>query len=81
VVDLVLTDLLMPGMGGLQLRGELARRYPDLPLVWISGHPMEPECTRGTPGNDQPFLLKPVAPDALLDTVAHVLETAARSED
>jgi two-component system cell cycle sensor histidine kinase/response regulator CckA len=81
VVDLVLTDLVMPGMGGLQLRGELARRYPDLPLVWISGRPLEPEFTRGTPGNDQPFLMKPVAPDALLDTVAHVLETAARSED
>ncbi|HEV2086304.1 MAG TPA: ATP-binding protein, partial [Gemmatimonadales bacterium] len=80
-VDLVITDLVMPGMSGLQLRGELARRYPDLPLVWISGHPLEPEFTRGTPGKDQPFLVKPVAPDALLDTVAQVLEKAARSED
>jgi len=80
-VDLVVTDLVMPGMGGLQLRGELARRYPDLPLVWISGHPMEPEFTRGTPGKNQPFLMKPVEPDALLDTVAQVLERATRSED
>ena len=71
----------MPGMGGLQLRGELAQRYPDLPLVWISGHPLEPEFTRGTPGKDQPFLMKPVEPDALLDTVAQVLEKAARSEE
>jgi PAS domain S-box-containing protein len=80
-VDLVITDLVMPGMGGLQLRGELARRYPDLPLVWISGHPLEPEFTRGTSGKEQPFLVKPVAPDALLDTVAQLLEKAARSEE
>ena len=80
-VDLVLVDLVMPGMGGVQLGQELARRYPDLPLVWMSGHPLEIEFPRGTPGKGQPFLLKPVAPDALLDTVAQVLEKAARSEE
>jgi CheY-like chemotaxis protein len=80
-VDLVLTDLQMPGMGGAQLGRELAQRYPDLPLVWISGHPRELEFPRELPGKDQPFLMKPVAPDALLDTVAEVMENAARSEE
>jgi hypothetical protein len=40
-----------------------------------------PGFTRGTPGKNQPFLMKPVEPDALLDTVAQVLEMAARSEE
>jgi two-component system cell cycle sensor histidine kinase/response regulator CckA len=73
-VDLVLADLVMPGMSGAQLGQELAGRYPSLPLVWMSGHPREFEFPREMPVKDQPFLMKPVAPDALLDTVARALE-------
>jgi PAS domain S-box-containing protein len=75
-VDLVVTDLVMPGLGGLQLARELANRYPSLPLIWMSGHPREREFPREMPGKYQTFLMKPVAPDVLLDTVARVLEQA-----
>jgi len=78
-VDLVITDLVMPGMGGVQLARELTQRYPDLPLVWMSGHPREKEFPREMPGKYQTFLMKPVAHDVLLDTVARVLKEA-RSE-
>jgi PAS domain S-box-containing protein len=74
-IDLVVTDSVMPGMGGRQLARELARRYPDIPLIWMSGHSRESQL-QGPPHEvsaDQPFLHKPVAPDALLDTVAGVL--------
>ena len=75
-VDLVITDLVMPGVGGVQLARELALRYPDLPLVWMSGHPREKEFPREMPGKYQTFLMKPVPPDVLLDTVSRVLEQA-----
>jgi PAS domain S-box-containing protein len=77
--DLVITDVVMPGMGGAELGRKLAERYPGLPLVWMSGHPREFEFPRGTPAKDQPFLMKPVSPDALLDTVEAVLKRLARS--
>lgn len=77
--DLVITDLVMPGMGGAQLAHELTQRYPRLPLVWMSGHPREAQFPREIPGKNQLFLMKPVAPDALLDAVAQVLEQAPRS--
>jgi two-component system, cell cycle sensor histidine kinase and response regulator CckA len=73
-VDLVITDLVMPGVGGMQLARELAQRYPNLPLIWMSGHPREKEFPRELPGKYQAFLMKPVAPDVLLDTTARVLE-------
>ena len=77
-VDLVITDLVMPGMGGVQLARELAQRYPSISLVWMSGHPREFEFPRDMPSKDQQFLMKPVSPDALLDTIGSVLEMARR---
>jgi PAS domain S-box-containing protein len=78
-VNLVLTDIVMPSMGGGQLARELKRRYRDLPLIWMSGHPRETELHKGEVGPDQIFLHKPVAPGVLLDVVAGVLEGASRA--
>jgi CheY-like chemotaxis protein len=36
--DLVITDLLMPGMKGDELAKEIKKRRPDLPVVLITGH-------------------------------------------
>jgi two-component system, cell cycle sensor histidine kinase and response regulator CckA len=82
LVDLIITDLVMPGMGGRVLAQELQRRYPELPVVFMSGHPKEVEFPRDTPGPERPFLMKPISHQALLDTVARVLESArSRSEE
>jgi two-component system, cell cycle sensor histidine kinase and response regulator CckA len=78
-VNLVLTDIVMPNMGGGQLARELKRRYRDLPLIWMSGHPRETELHNSEVGPDQIFLHKPVAPGVLLDVVAGVLEGAPRA--
>ena len=74
-VDLAITDLVMPGMGGRELTAELIRRHPDLPVLWMSGHPRH-VGVRDTEAN-QPFLQKPIAADALLATVRTVLEGRA----
>jgi DNA-binding NtrC family response regulator len=77
-ITLVITDIVMPGMGGGQLVRELARRYPAVAIIWMSGHPRESELHANDVGANQVFLHKPVAPAVLLDTVADVLEGAAR---
>jgi two-component system cell cycle sensor histidine kinase/response regulator CckA len=76
-VDLVITDIVMPGMAGGQLAQELRARFPDTPLIWMSGHPGEAEI-QGDGGEGQLFLHKPVAPDVLLGTVGEVLDNAGK---
>ena len=80
-VNLVLTDIVMPGMGGRQLAAELSRRYRRIPIVWMSGHAREVEQQKGELSRNDPFLQKPVSTDTLLETVAQVIEknTAVRS--
>ncbi|HEY9015715.1 MAG TPA: PAS domain S-box protein [Gemmatimonadales bacterium] len=77
-VDLVVTDVVMPMMGGVQLAEAAARKYPDIGLVWMSGYPRESQLGVGL--EQQPFLMKPVAPDALLDAVGRVLDQASKDE-
>jgi CheY-like chemotaxis protein len=73
-VDLVLADLVMPVLGGHELTDELARRYPAIPVIWMSGHPREVEARRSTVGKARASLQKPVPPHLLLQTVAQVLQ-------
>jgi two-component system, cell cycle sensor histidine kinase and response regulator CckA len=78
-VNLVLTDVIMPGMSGRQLAAELGRRYHGIPIVWMSGHTREAELQKGQVGVNEPFLHKPVPQDLLLETVASIIgETAGK---
>ena len=68
-VDLVVSDVVMPVMGGAELALKLAELHPGLPIIWMSGYPRETVIGRGRLGEDQPFLQKPVHPGLLLETV------------
>ena len=54
-VDLVLTDVVMPGASGVELANQIRRSMPDLPIVLVSGYSDE-LVDKGT---DYPFLTKP----------------------
>jgi two-component system cell cycle sensor histidine kinase/response regulator CckA len=72
-IDLVIADVVMPVMGGRELSEEIERRYPAIPLIWMSGHPRE-EALPPRSVSDQPFLQKPISSELLLQTVAQVLD-------
>ncbi|MBA3258569.1 MAG: PAS domain S-box protein [Gemmatimonadales bacterium] len=77
-VDLVISDVVMPVMGGRELGERLAATWPKLPVVWMSGYPRDAAFSEGASRDDQPFLQKPVPGDLLVETVRRALETLAR---
>jgi CheY-like chemotaxis protein len=69
--DLVVTDVRMPGIDGWQLGRELRGRWPDLPVLYLSGYDLE----QGAP-LAAAFLRKPFDPAELLRRVASLLGAA-----
>ncbi len=75
-VDLIVSDVVMPVMGGAELATHLATSYPTLPVIWMSGHPREIAFATQRINEAQPYLQKPVSPDTLLDTIRQLLPRA-----
>ena len=74
--DLVLTDLIMPGMGGAEVARRLAQDWPDLPILFASGFSTD-EFRREWGGLSRRFLLqKPFTAEELTQKVAAVLSSA-----
>jgi len=67
--ECLVSDIRMPGMSGLQLQDELARRGIQLPLVFVTAHgdvPLAVEAMRKGASN---FLEKPFTDEALLEAL------------
>ena len=79
-VDLVITDVVMPGISGGDLGLRLAERYPALPVLYTSGFADDDVIRRGLLDASRPFLQKPFAPSELGRKVREVLDSPAVRE-
>jgi signal transduction histidine kinase len=68
--DLVFTDVVMPGMSGLDLAGRLAEVRPGLPIILTTGYSDE-IATSGAGG--RPVILKPYRPEMLASAIEQAL--------
>jgi PAS domain S-box-containing protein len=75
-IDLVLTDLIMPRMGGKELAERLREMRPKQPILFISGYSREFFGTESKPPFDAVLLSKPFAPEPLLRAVRTAIDTA-----
>ncbi|MEW5983854.1 MAG: MASE1 domain-containing protein [Acidobacteriota bacterium] len=75
-LDLLLTDVVMPGMNGFELAARLVERRPDLRILYMSGYADDALVPQGGSLRDVPFLQKPFSPDALARKVHDVLADA-----
>jgi len=76
-IDLLLTDVVMPGMNGRQLAERLTGAYPGLKVLFMSGYTENAIAPRGVVEEGTAFIQKPFGAEDLLARVRDELERAA----
>lgn len=73
-VDLLLTDVVMPGIGGINLLERLKAVYPGLKVLYMSGYTGEAILQKGIFGTRRNFISKPFAVEDLARKVREALD-------
>ena len=73
-IDLLITDLVMPGLSGREVAERLAEDRPALRTVFVSGYTADEVVRRGVVSGEHVFLGKPFTPADLVACVAKVLD-------
>ena len=74
-IDLLLTDIVMPEMGGADLASELLRRDPHLKVLFVSGYSPDIGILGEVSGKGIELMQKPFSRDGLSRTVRAVLDS------
>ena len=80
-VDLVVSDLRMDEMDGLQLFSEIQKVQPGMPVIILTAHGSIPDAVAATQQGVFSFLTKPVDKDALYKAIDDALEQSAPTTD
>lgn len=78
-IDAIVSDIMMPLMGGGLLLENLRRWYPGIRFLLVSGFPEGHRLLGGLTGTPTSFLAKPFAPDELLRAVRELLDRPRRA--
>jgi CheY-like chemotaxis protein len=76
-IDLVLTDVLMPGLDGAEMARRIRERVPGMRVLFMSGYGDRPG---GDPRGTETDLVKPMKPDTLLSAVRKALDAKPGKE-
>jgi CheY-like chemotaxis protein len=71
---LLVTDMVMPKMGGIELAARVRETAPDLPVIYVSGYSEALVAARVKTGENSLFLQNPVDPAKLLLMVREALD-------
>ena len=71
-IDLMVTDVIMPGMDGPTLAKEVLKTQPDLPIIFVSGY--TEDRFKEEIGDNAHFLAKPFTLQQLAEKVKEVLK-------
>lgn len=73
-LDLVVTDIQLGGMSGLELQAQLRHRQPDLPVIIITAHDGDAVCAQARSAGCAGYLRKPFLGQALIDHIRQALD-------
>lgn len=80
-VDLVITDICMPKMDGLQLSAEIYHKWPNITVLIISGHDDFKYAQQAIKYNVKDFILKPIKTDDLTKSIIKAIENIETSKE
>ncbi|MGA3018366.1 MAG: PAS domain S-box protein [Bryobacteraceae bacterium] len=73
-IDLVLTDVVMPNVGGRELANRLGKRWPEIKVLFMSGYTDDAIVLHGVSEKAAELIQKPFSPDQLALKVREILE-------
>ena len=76
-IDLVVTDVRMPGMDGMALLAALSKSVPELPVIVLSAHGTVPMAVEAMKQGAKEFMLKPFDREEVIATIERTLRAAA----
>jgi CheY-like chemotaxis protein len=77
-IQLVITDVVMPELGGTELAARLRRMYPELAFLFMSGYTEDELVRRGVADGQMLLLEKPFSPATLKRRVREALARVPR---
>jgi len=77
-IDMLITDVVLPGMSGPELASMLGASRPGMPVLYVSGYASDITAFHGLPGLADHVLAKPFGMDVLARRVRTILEERAR---
>ena len=77
-IDLLLTDVIMPGMNGQELAELLKKRHPAMKILFMSGHPADVIAERGILKQGVHFIAKPFSRPALSQKIRETLRADSK---
>lgn len=80
-IDLLITDVVLPGMSGPELATALGASRPAMPVLYVSGYASDVTAFHGLPGLAAHVLAKPFGMDTLVRRVRTILDERASRAD
>jgi DNA-binding NtrC family response regulator len=78
---LLILDVKMPGIDGLELLAQIKTKHPDLPVILLTGHGSVADAKRGMEHGAFDYLMKPIDIDDLIEKIGNAAGTGETAHD
>jgi two-component system NtrC family sensor kinase len=80
-MDVVVLDVKMPGMSGIEALHHIKKKYPKIEVILLTGHATTQDGVEGIKAGAFDYLSKPIELDHLLEKIKHAYDKIRREEE